>query len=44
MLGICLDMPETETARDLHDGFLKIFGSFDKFTGVVKVIGHGWNV
>lgn len=34
MLGICLRYAgDRETARDLlHDGFLKIFGSFDKFT------------
>mgnify|MGYP002609646055 FL=1 len=34
MLGICLRYAgDRETAQDLlHDGFLKIFGSFDKFT------------
>ncbi|AVM51865.1 RNA polymerase sigma-70 factor (ECF subfamily) [Bacteroides zoogleoformans] len=34
MLGICLRYTgDRETARDLmHDGFLKIFNSFDKFT------------
>lgn len=34
MLGICLRYSgDRETAQDLmHDGFLKIFGSFDKFT------------
>lgn len=34
MLGVCLRYSgDRETAQDLmHDGFLKIFGSFDKFT------------
>lgn len=34
MLGICLRYAgDRDTAQDLlHDGFLKIFGSFDKFT------------
>ncbi|MBQ8672741.1 MAG: sigma-70 family RNA polymerase sigma factor [Bacteroides sp.] len=34
MLGICLRyVGERETARDLlHDGFLKLYASFDKFT------------
>ncbi len=34
MLGVCLRYTgDRDTAQDLlHDGFLKIFGSFDKFT------------
>lgn len=34
MLGVCLRYAgDRDTAQDLlHDGFLKIFGSFDKFT------------
>ncbi len=34
MLGVCLRYAgDRETAQDLaHDGFVKIFGSFDKFT------------
>lgn len=34
MLGICLRYAgDRDTAQDLvHDGFLKIFASFDKFT------------
>ena len=40
MLGICLRYTgDRDTAQDLlHDGFLKIFDSFDKFTWRVKAL------
>ena len=38
MLGVCLRYAgDRETAQDLmHDGFLKLFDSFDKFTWPYK--------
>lgn len=38
LLGVCLRYTgDRDTAQDLlHDGFIKIFSSFDKFTGGVK--------
>lgn len=47
MLGVCLRYAgDRETAQDLmHDGFLKLFDSFDKFTCGERVLcGLGWNV